>query len=200
MNSIVKPKLDAIYADSASTFTSKGHKIVDRAVSKGTVGGYVGMQLLFEPAMLLSLAAGQASTMYKLADVAKMVPFAGDYTSWAPVGATIAAAFRCLTREEAAETDTVRWWLSLPQNGNQPGPVVITDAMRNRLLGNRLREFHADYLPPLKLPQFSYVIEKLRELVVMWSFGGSDTWPRPRIDNEIDTVGKQLSEFVVSPQ
>jgi hypothetical protein len=196
----VVPKLEAIYTDSASMLTVKAQKITDRAIKKGTVGGHVGMQLLFEPAMLLGLVSGtRTSTMYQLADVAHTIPFAGDYTSWAPARATIAASVRHLTKEEAAEFDTVRSWLSLPENGNQPGPPVITDAVRNRLNGNRLREFRADYLPPLKLAQFSYVIGKLRELGVMWAFGGSELWPRPRIDDEINSVREQLSEFVAGP-
>lgn len=198
LNDIVRPKLDAIDADSASLLTAKGQKIADRAIKKGTVGGHLGMQLLFEPAMLFSLVPGQASTMYKIANVARTVPFAGDYTSWAPVRAAVAAAFRRLAKEDAAELKTVESWLSLPENGNQPGPLVITDAMRNRLGGNRLREFRSDFEPPLKLPQLSYVIGRLRELVVMWAFGESETWPRTRIDDDINLVGDRLSEFVIS--
>jgi hypothetical protein len=39
---------------------------VDRALKKGTVGGDVGMQMLFEPAMLLSLAT-DGGVLYELA-------------------------------------------------------------------------------------------------------------------------------------
>lgn len=57
LNDAVKPRLVAVYDQSAALFTKRGQRIVDRSMTKGTVGGDVGMQLLFEPAMLLSLVA-----------------------------------------------------------------------------------------------------------------------------------------------
>jgi hypothetical protein len=56
-------------------------QIVDRVLKKGTVGGDVGMQLLFEPAMLLSLIADK-DVLYELAEVARSIPFIGDYGLW----------------------------------------------------------------------------------------------------------------------
>ena len=46
-----------------------GRQIIERALKKGTVGGDVGMQLLFEPAMLLSLVA-DGDVLYELAEAA----------------------------------------------------------------------------------------------------------------------------------
>lgn len=192
------PKLQNIYTHSAYSLTAKGHKVTDRAINKGTVGGHVGMQLLFEPAMLLTLVPGQAGTMAQLADVAHRIPFVGDYTSWEPVRAIFAATFRYLKKDDSSATADVQSWLSLPENGNQPGPPVITAAMHRRLDGKRLRHFRTDDHPPLKMAQVSYILGRLQELVVMWAFGGSETWPRTRIDDEIKLVGDRLSEFVIS--
>lgn len=55
------------------------------------------------------------------------------------------------------------------------------------------------YVPPLRLPQFSYVIGKLRELSTMWAFGGSEMWPRTRIDEQIAEIKVQVGDFLVQP-
>ncbi|OHU01572.1 hypothetical protein [Mycobacterium syngnathidarum] len=199
LNGAIKPRLSAVYNESAPLLSKRGQQIVDRAMKKGTVGGDVGMQLLFEPAMLLGLVAG-GDVMYELAAVAKDIPFIGNYNQWLPASATVAAAYRVLTVGDDARADEVELWLSLPENGGIPGPPVVHDAMKNRLGGLLVEQIRSDaYVSPLKLPQFSYVIGKLRELSVMWAFGGSETWPRERIDEEIAAVKNQVADFL-APQ
>ncbi|QSM02825.1 hypothetical protein PROPHIGD88-1_89 [Mycobacterium phage prophi88-1] len=185
-----------MYDGSASLLSKRGHGIVDRAMKKGTVGGDVGMQLLFEPAMLLSLVATQ-DVLYGLAVVAKDVPFIGNYGLWSPCEATIAATHRLLTISGDPRAADVELWLSLPENDGHLGPPVIHQAMTNRLNGLVVEQIKSDaYTPPLKLPEFSYAIAKLRELSVMWAFGGSQAWPRPRIDDEISAIRGQVSDFL----
>ncbi|WP_078311280.1 MULTISPECIES: hypothetical protein [unclassified Mycobacterium] len=196
INGEIKPRLSDLYEQSSWLLSKRGHQIVDRAIKKGTVGGDVGMQLLFEPAMLLSLVATQ-DVLYGLAVVAKDIPFIGNYGLWSPCEATIAAVHRLLTIGGDPRAADVELWLSLPENGGHPGPPVIHQAMTNRLNGLLVEQIRSDtYTPPLKLPQFSYVIAKLRELSVMWAFGGSDSWPRTRIDGEIAQVLHQVSDFL----
>lgn len=197
LNGAIKPRLSAVYGQSAPLLSKRGQQIVDRAMKKGTVGGDVGMQLLFEPAMLLSLVA-DGDVLYELAAVARDIPFIGNHNQWLPAGATIAAAYRVLTLSGDPRAPDVELWLSLPENEGVPGLPVVHDAMRNRLNGLLVEQIRSDaYTPPLKLPQFSYVIGKLRELSVMWAFGGSKTWPRERIDLEIATVTDQVADFLV---
>lgn len=196
LNGEIKPRLSDLYEQSSSLLSTRGHGIVDRAIKKGTVGGDVGMQLLFEPAMLLSLVAPQ-DVLYGLAVVAKDIPFIGNYGLWSPCEATIAATHRLLTINGDPRAADVELWLSLPENDGHPGPPVIHTAMTNRLSGLLVEQIRSDvYLPPLKLPQLSYAIAKLRELSVMWAFGGSEAWPRPRIDDEISTIRVQVSDFL----
>lgn len=90
MNAAIKPRLSAIYTQCASLLTNRGHQIVDRAMKKGTVGGAIGMELLCQPAMLLSLVAG-GDAVHELAVVAKDIPFIGNYGLWAPSQSVIAA-------------------------------------------------------------------------------------------------------------
>jgi hypothetical protein len=196
LNDAVKPRLSALYDRAAPLLTKRGQQVADRALKKGTVGGDVGMQLLFEPAMLLSLVAN-GDLLYELAKVAKGIPFIGDYGLWAPCEAVIAAAYRVLTVAGDPRADEVQSWLSLPENEGVPGPVVVHQAMANRLGGLVVGQIRSDaYTAPLKLPQLSYVIAKLRELSVMWAFGGSTAWPRTRIDGEIDAIRQQVSDLL----
>lgn len=196
LSDTVKPCLAAVYDRCAPLLSKRGEQIVDRALKKGTVGGDVGMQTLLEPAMLLSLVA-DGDTLYELADVARGIPFIGDYGLWAPSEAVIAAAYRVLTREGYPRAGGVEMWLSLPENGGEPGPPVVHHAMTNRLNGLLVEQIQSDaYATPLKLPQFSYAIAKLRELSVMWAFGGSAAWPRERIDEAIDAVKDQVADLL----
>jgi hypothetical protein len=196
VNDAIKNRLSAIYGGAEELFSPRGRKIVDRAIAKGTVGGDSGMELLFEPAMLLSLNASPA-TMWELADVARDVPFVGKYTLWSPVRATLAASYRVLAQRGDARASDVELWLSLPENGSVAGPPVIHEAMQNRLRGDLLNHFNqVSYEPPLKLPQLAFVIGKLRELSVLWAFGGSEVWPRRRIDDEINGVHQQLADYL----
>lgn len=196
MNGAIKPRLSALYDQSAPLLSKHGQQIVDRAMKKGTVGGDVGMQLLFEPAMLLSLVAS-ADVLYELAAVAKDIPFIGSRNQWPPASSTIAAAYRALTVGGDPRADDVELWLSLPENDGVPTPSVVHDAMKNRLNGAPVEQIRSDaYAPPLKLPQFSYVIGKLRELSVMGAFGGSETWPRERIDEKTAAAKDQVADFL----
>ena len=196
LNDAVRPRLAALYDRAAPLLTKRGRQIVDRDLKKGTVGGDVGMQLLFEPAMLLSLAA-DGDVLYELAEVARSIPFIGDYGLWAPCESIIAATYRVLTVSGDPRVDEVESWLSLPENEGMPGPPVVHQAMVNRLGGLVVEQIRSDaYIPPLKLPQFSYVIAKLRELSVMWAFEGSPAWPRTRIDEEIAAIKNQVADFL----
>lgn len=199
LNASIKPRLSAVYEQCKPLLSGRGHKIVERAVAKGTVGGDVGMQTLFEPAMLLSLVA-DGSSMYELAEVARSIPFIGNYGLWSPCEAIIAAAYRVLTPANDPRRSQVESWLSLPENDGMPAPPVIHQAMANRLKGLLVEQIQSDvYAPPLKLPQFSYMIGKLRELSTMWAFGGSDTWPRTRIDEQIAAIKVQVADFLAEP-
>lgn len=192
LNAAINPRLAAVYDRCALLLTKRGRQIVDRAVKKGTVGGDVGMQMLLEPAMLLSLVA-DTDAMFELAEAAKSIPFIGNYNQWLPASATTGAAYRVLTLAGDPRARDVESWLSLPGHG---GPA---EAMANRLGGRLIEQIRSDaYLPPLKLPQFSYVIGKLRELSVMWAFGGSETWPRERIDEAIEAVKVQVADSLAA--
>ncbi|BCI84538.1 hypothetical protein MTY66_61630 (plasmid) [Mycolicibacterium sp. TY66] len=199
LNDAVRPRLADVYDRCAPLLSTRGQRIVNRALTNGTVGGDVGMQLLFEPATLLGLVA-DGDTVYELADVARSIPFIGDYGLWAPCESVIAAAYRVLMIGGDSRTGEVRSWLSLPANGGAAGPPVVHEAMMNRLNGLLVEQIRSDdYACPLKLAELAYVIAKLRELSVMWAFGGSPSWPRERIDDEIAAVKDQLAEFLVTP-
>lgn len=87
--------------------------------------------------------------------------------------------------------------MSLPKNGGVPGPPVIHQAMINSVNGQLVDQIRSNsYQPPLTLPQFSYAVGKLRELMAIWPFGGPETWPRTRIDEHIERVHGQIADFL----
>lgn len=196
LNETVKAKLAVLYEESAPFFSARGMKIVDRAMKKGTVGSEQGMRLLFEPASLL-VFGGSPNTLHDVAAIARSIPFVGNYSFWSPASEVIALAYRTLSQAGDSRANEVQLWLSVPENGGHDGPPVIHEAMKGRLAGNLLNHFNrVSYEPPLKLPQFSFVMAKLGELGVMWAFGGSETWPRTRIDAEIAGVRHQVADFL----
>lgn len=198
LNTMAKSRLKALYREADGFFTARGQKIVQQAIEKGTVGGETGMYRLFAPALLLSLSR-ETDALYGIAVVAKDIPFIGDYSRWSLAESAIAGAFRVLTQHGDARANEVEQWLSIPQNGGLPGPPVINKAMINRLGGGVLDYYirdTSDYRAPLRAPQASTMIAKVSELVVMWAFGGSDTWPRTRIDEELDAARRLLGDFI----
>ncbi|MBN3511989.1 hypothetical protein JYB55_24470 [Mycolicibacterium septicum] len=198
LNVMTKSRLEVLYREAGGFFTPRSQKLIDQEVKKGTVGGDAGMARLFTPAILLSLS-DDSEILYETAAVAKDIPFIGDYTRWEWAGAAIAGAFRVLTQHGDVRANEVEQWLSLPQNGGLSGPPVIDSAVTNRLDGRVLRHYlnrGADYRVPLTQPQFAGVIARVSELVVMWAFGGSDTWPRTRIDEELDAARQLLGDFI----
>ncbi|MCV7065590.1 hypothetical protein H7H51_07490 [Mycolicibacterium farcinogenes] len=200
LNAMAKSRLEVLYREAGGFFTARGQKIVQQAIEKGTVGGDAGMHRLFMPAILLSLG-DNTEILYEIAAVAKDIPFIGDYTRWEWAGSAIAGAFRVLAQHGDAQANEVEQWLSIPQNGGMPGPPVIDSAVTNRLNGRVLRHYlkrGADYRVPLTQPQLAGVISTVSELVVMWAFGGSDMWPRRRIDEELEAA-RQLLDAFVSP-
>lgn len=195
---MAKYRLEVLYGEADGFFTARSQKIVQQAIEKGAVGGETGMFRLFAPAILLSLS-DRAEISYETAAVAKDIPFIGDYTRWEWAGSAIAGAFRVLMQHGDARANEVEQWLSIPQNGGLSGPPVIDSAVTNRLNGRVLRHYlnrGVDYRVPLTQPQFAGVIARVSELVVMWAFGGSDTWPRTRIDEELDAARQLLGDFI----
>ena len=118
LNDAMRPRLSAVYSQSAPLLSKRGQQIVDRALKKGTVGGDIGVQLLFEPATLLSLVS-PPDDLLELAAAAKDIPFIGNHNQWLPAGATIAATYRALIFGGDPRADDVEPELSLPENLTQ---------------------------------------------------------------------------------
>ncbi|MGA5540611.1 hypothetical protein ACPCIR_02050 [Mycobacterium sp. NPDC051198] len=198
LNAMAKPRLEALYQDASEFFGPRSKKLLDQVAQKGTVGGDVGMYRLFAPAVLLGLG-GYPDISYETAVVAKNIPFIGDYGRWNWAGSTIAGAFRVLTQHGDARANELEQWLSIPQNDGLPGPPVINNPMVNRLNGRLLDHYlkrGVDYRVPLRQPQASNVVITVSELAVMWAFGGSDEWPRTRIDEELEAARQLLDGFI----
>lgn len=187
LNAAINPRLAAVYDRCALLLTKRGRQIVDRAVKKGTVGGDVGMQMLLEPAMLLSLVA-DTDAMFELAEAAKSIPFIGNYNQWLPASATTGAAYRVLTRGRStcarrrvvAVAPRARW---PSRSDGQPLGWSAHRADPTRRL-----------LAAVEAAAVLLCDREAAELSVMWAFGGSETWPRERIDEAIEAVKVQVAD------
>ncbi|MFH5227308.1 hypothetical protein [Antrihabitans spumae] len=188
------PKLDAWYQQRAGDLTPKGVKIVQRAVAKGSLAGDAACRILFEPAMLIGPRA-TVDELYELAVICREIPFTGDYGIWDPVRAALAVAYRGLTMTRDTRAIEVEQYLSFAENGERPGPPVTSGAMANRLNGSLMATFRREFVSPMTLPVFSYLIEKQRELMIIWSFGGSHVWPRERVDSELAVCADLLQDY-----
>jgi len=129
LNDALKPRPRAVYDESAAAFSERGQQVMDRALKKGTVDGDIGMQALFEPAMLLSLVA-ERDVMFALASEAKSIPFIGDYGRWAPCESVIAAAYRVLAMNGDPRLPKSSYGYRCPRTVANPGRRSFTRQWR----------------------------------------------------------------------
>lgn len=167
-----------------------------RAVDTGTLAGETRCCILFEPVMLIGPGA-TADQLAELAEICRGIPFTGNYGIWDPVRAALSMSYRGLTIERDARAAEVERHLSFAENGEVPGPPITTGAMANRLNGLLISTFRREFTRPMSLPVFSYLIAKQRELMIMWAFGGSEVWPRERIDEELALCWDLLQDYRV---
>lgn len=193
LNGKVIPELADWYRRHGTLLSKKGQKVVDRALSKGTFAGPTGSRRLLEPAILLESRVS-IDDLYELATICRTVPFTGDYGAWEPIRATYATVYRALSKVDDPRASSIEELLSFPENGERTGPPVSGGAMTNRLNGILIDTFDYTFTSPLTIQELSYLIEKLRELMVLWAFGGSSTWPRERICAAIAECQKLLEE------
>ncbi|WP_188588271.1 hypothetical protein [Gordonia jinhuaensis] len=195
LNAELIPQVTEIYDTARPRFSARGLKIVDRSTATGSFGGDTACATLCEPAMVGALA-GDTDMLYRVSQVMREVPFTGDFWTWEPIRGVHAATVRLLESAADPRVDEVSGYLSFADNGGEVGPPQFNQAMKNRLEGGLLTHFQtAGYARPLKLPQFSYFMRRASELEVMWAFGGSDAWPRTRLDQELRASRELVGDF-----
>ncbi|MCE5290877.1 MAG: hypothetical protein LLG14_16790 [Nocardiaceae bacterium] len=191
----LKPRIQEVYDAAAEcSFSPRGRKLVDRSMAKGKLSGHVACELLFEPAMLIGIG-GTPDDMARLSAICLEIPFAGDYWVWEPIHTVHAATFRALVRADDSRAADIEPWLSVGEFG-EPGRPLHEAPLTDRLNGRRLEQINlAQYKRPLSLGDVSYAIERIRELCVMWAYGGSAFYPRARLDDEIDVVKELVGDY-----
>lgn len=186
------------YESRSERLTPAGHKIVANAVDRGGLRGGVQVRHLFEPAVLLA-PTEPLDDLVTLGDICQQVPFTGNYGIWEPIRATFATITRQFALAGDARSATYEQLVCWPENGEQPGPIALTPPAVNRTNGLIVEQLRSDFTPPLKRQEFSHIIERIRELNVMWALGGSDRWPRQRIDHELDQMAILVGDYA-APQ
>lgn len=150
------------------------------------------VRLLFEPAVLL-VESADADELAELAAVSTLIPITGNYGLWEPARANVALCSRAAHKFSDAHADQFEQFVCWPENGEKSGPVLLTTPAINRANGVVVEQLRTDFTPPLNRAELSHTIARIRELGVMWVLGGSQRWPRTRIDDEIAESFKLVS-------
>lgn len=196
LTATVLDELGRWYEPRSADLAPAGRKITADALSRGGLRGGVQVRHLFEPAVLLA-PTEPLERMFQLGDICRQVPFTGNYGIWEPIRATFATITRrCLMAGDSrsAMYEQLVCW---PENGERPGPIVLTPPAVNRTNGLIVERLRSDFSPPLRRQEFSHIIERIRELTVMWVLGGSERWPRRRIDVELDQMALLVRAYLM---
>jgi hypothetical protein len=181
----VATDLAPIFETGSTALGPEGVKMADSSLRKLSLSSSRSVQDVANVVVLLD-TAGQHEPAINAAESLRRVPFTGNQTVFEPIRQAFALAFRRLTLHRSPDARVWEPLLSFAENGGEPGPVVIREATARRLNGLLLRRYwRADLISGSRGVHVANVCAEIRELVTMWALGGSATWTRPTIDDEI---------------
>lgn len=132
-----------------------------------------------------SALVGSSEVIWEIAEVARDIPFIGNYNQRLPASATIATAHRVLTLSGDPR----------PLTRHPPwrcrGTVQSARRWATGFQGRLVEKSGQMVRAAAEASTVSYAVERLRELSVMWAFGGAESWPRDRIDADFLARGRE---------
>lgn len=193
----ITTEFEQLFAD-AGTFLGKGGlRFLEKSLKSVSVKSERSVHNL---TALLALAdlAGRGDVLMAGAKVLLAVPFTGNVTVHEPIrqvkcGATRRARINGVSDEPFASA------ITLPNLEIWPEKLELRDALLVlRANGDMLNPPSEDMtIHEVSAP--SYHIENtsiaVRELWLMWIFGGGEDWPLTRIDTELDVASKIMRQF-----
>jgi hypothetical protein len=192
-------ELAPIFMTAQPKLGPEGQKLISKVLQKVSLANSRSTQDIANIIVLLD-SAGNTHSAIRAAGCLRRIPFTGNQTIFEPMRQVFALAFRRLTLEGSPDAATYKQLLSYAENGGEPGPPVIREAMERRLDGVLLRHYcHEDLTSRPRAKHIANVCADIRELAVMWAFGGSATWPRSRIDNGIANCVDALKQLGALP-
>ncbi|GAB10332.1 hypothetical protein GOARA_056_00790 [Gordonia araii NBRC 100433] len=200
LNAELVPQVGAWLDRHSDLFTVRGAKFVERALAKANLAGETGTRLLFEPVLLVATAVEPAD-IDELFAVCDRIPFTGDFSQWDYAKAVYAAGYRIYERRGDAQKARHPWlMLSFPVNGGRLAEPFANDAavpaMMNRANGAGLGISPQYPRPVTTIPKLQHLLGAVREWTIMWALGGSEQWPRERLDADLAEAIANASEFI----
>ncbi|KAH8172312.1 hypothetical protein LIA77_06567 [Sarocladium implicatum] len=176
----VIPLFQDVYKRARSEFTPQGWKIVERALKKPTLRSGEGVNRLYEPALILGLTT-RIDLLWEIYEIGKKIPFWGFY-----------AIVECV----APFNNILYTKLAL---ANDPrGDAVEQQGSRFDYLEDH-GGVYDNFTSPMPAYQWNSFSYNLNELYLMWANGGSDKWPRERIEDALDRHAEFLRPWLVKP-
>ncbi len=198
LNAELIPQVGAWLDRHLEVVTPKGQKFVERALAKGNLAGDAGARTVFEPVLLVATAIEPADIV-DLFPVCDRIPFTGNYAMWDYVKTTYAAAYRIYARRNEAEKAEHAWlMMSYPANGERKAEPFASglEALHRRAGGSGLGLSEQYPRPVTTIPKLQHMLGAVREWTVMWAYGGSENWPRERIDADLAEAMRNASAFI----
>lgn len=144
---------------------------------------------------VLADLAGRSDVFLGCVEALRAVPWTGDYSIYEPIRQLFCRAMR---RAELDGTDPghYRSMISLPENG-APGDPAPSSQIKSRAGGSAWKRLSASSSTIELSGTHGLAVTCLavRELYLMWAFGGTFMFSRKKIDSEIDAATGRLREL-----
>lgn len=193
-----------VYKRARSEFTPQGWKVVERALKKPTLRSEEGVNRLYEPAIILGLTT-RIDLLWEIYEIGKKIPFWGFYAIVECVARFNNILYTKLALANDPRKDAVeqRLWVPLYDPWSYCNPEY--EDIGRHLEGSRFDylEDHGgiydNYTSPMPAYQWNSFSYNLNELYLMWANGGSDKWPKERIEDALDRHAEFLRPWLVKP-
>lgn len=194
LSETIKVEFERLFAD-ADTFLGKaGLRFVNTALKSVSVKAGASVNNLTALLVLADLA-GRGDILLAGAEALRAVPFTGNVTVYEPIRQVICgAARRAQINGESGEPFISQITLpGLEQWSDTPGSKdeLILGRLDGELLEPPSQNKTIDEVTQPSYHIFNTSIT-VHELWLMWAFGGSQEWPRERIDSELEAAAKIL--------
>lgn len=144
---------------------------------------------------VLADLAGRPDVFLGCVEALRPVPFTGDFSIYEPIRQLFCGAMR---RAELDGRDPApyRSMISLPEAG-APGDPAPTSQIKSRAGGSAWKRLGGSSASTERSGTHGLAITcmAVRELYLMWAFGGTFLFSRKKIDKEIDIATGQLREL-----
>ena len=171
-----------------------GERRVASVLRSVSLRGHRRMEELSSLPVLADLA-GRPDVFLGCVEALRPVPWTGNYSIYEPIRQLFCGAVR-RTELDGGDPTPYRSMISLPETG-APGEPAPSSNIRSRTGGSAWKRGSGSSPTTERsgIHGLAITCMSVRELYVMWAFGGTFLFSRKRIDKEIATATFQLREL-----